>query len=223
MVTAPLSESISLGSPTPNDSRGTPDRSAKKRTLKPTMKEITVAFMRRTKVHGMKFVFSPDKTKPQRVLWLLAFFVCVSLLATWSTNRIAYLMSYPVVTKIHMVWAHKMAFPAITFCNHNIFRVSSMTQADLYHSGYWMDLMFPNHTVMDRSLSILRESHKPGLLGLLDFSQYTPPQGHHADTTEMMDRLGHQLEDMLLECKFRGENCTHKNFSTVCTDVQECR
>lgn len=217
MVAAATLKSIPRGSPRPNDPRETPERSTGGNAPKSTWKEITAAFIRKTKVHGLKFVFSPDKSKPQRALWFLAFSCCVGLLGTWSLNRILYLMSYPAITKIYMVWAHSMSFPAVTFCNKNVFRVSSLTKADLYHSGYWMDLMYPNHTVMERNLAILRDSHKQSVLDLLDFSGYSPPPRHRVNTTEMIDRLGHQLKDMLLECRFRGEVCTHKNFSTVRT------
>ncbi|XP_061776453.1 acid-sensing ion channel 1-like [Nerophis ophidion] len=170
----------------------------------------------RTKVHGLKFIFSPDKTKLQRVTWIMAFFLCIALLLTWSRNRVLYLMSYPAVTKIYMVWAHNMSFPAVTFCNKNVFRASGLTREDLYHSGYWIDLMYANHTVMERSLAILKESHKQGLVSLLDFNNYTQPAGYRVNTTEMMGRLGHQLDDMLLQCWFRGDTCTSRNFSTVC-------
>ncbi|XP_061694662.1 acid-sensing ion channel 1C isoform X4 [Syngnathoides biaculeatus] len=185
-------------------------------------KTITAAFVMRTKVHGLKFIFSPHKSRLQRGTWVVAFLVCVALLLTWSRNRILYLMSYPVVTKIYMVWAHNMSFPAVTFCNKNVFRVSALTKDDLYHSGYWMDLMYANRTVMERSLAILKENHKQGLLSLLDFDGYVRPPHYRVNTTEMMARLGHQLEDMLLECRFRGETCTAKNFSTIYTRYGKC-
>ncbi|KFO25613.1 hypothetical protein H920_13121 [Fukomys damarensis] len=35
-----------------------------------------------------------------------------------------------------------------------------------------------------------------------------------------MDRLGHQLEDMLLSCKYRGELCGPHNFSSLGQDNQ---
>lgn len=218
MVKAPTSESIALGPQKPNDAQETALQNAESSSIKTTWKEITVDFIMRTKIHGLKFVFSPDKSKLQRVIWIMAFFLCLSLLCTWSWNRILYLMSYPAVTKIYMVWAHNMSFPAVTLCNKNVFRVSTLTKDDLYHSGYWMDLMYPNHTVINRSLSILKDSQKQGLLNLLDFNNYTPSPDYRVNTTEMMGRLGHQLEDMLLECRFRGETCTYKNFSTVCTE-----
>lgn len=188
-----------------------------RRTLKSTLREITVAFVTRTKVHGLKYVFSREKSKPHRALWLLAILVCIGLLCTWSWNRILYLLSFPAVTKIHMVWAYNMTFPAVTLCNQNFFRVSGLTQSDLYHSGYWMDIMHQNHSVNRRSVSMLRHSsHRERLLRLLDFSDFSPPPPqHHFNTTEMIGRLSHQLEDMLLQCKFQGENCTYKNFTPV--------
>nr|XP_043886111.1 acid-sensing ion channel 1C-like isoform X4 [Solea senegalensis] len=222
MVKASTSESMALGTHKRHDAQETTLQTNDSSSLKSTWKEITVAFIMKTKIHGLKFIFSTDKSKPQRVIWMMAFSVCVGLLATWSWNRILYLMSYPAVTKIYMAWAHNLSFPAVTFCNKNVFRVSTVTKHDLYHSGYWMDLMYPNHTVMERSLSILKDNQKHGLLNLLDFSNYTPPPNYHINTTEMMGRLGHQLEDMLLECRFRGETCTYKNFSTIYTRYGKC-
>ncbi|XP_048109719.1 acid-sensing ion channel 1C isoform X2 [Alosa alosa] len=192
--------------------------------LKNSFKEITVAFVTRTKVHGLKYVFSGDKSRPHQVLWLLAILVCIGLLCTWSWNRILYLLSFPAVTKIHMVWAYNMTFPAVTICNQNFIRVSALTQADLYHSGYWMDIMHQNHSVNRRSAAMLRHStHHERLLRLLDFSGFSPPSPqHHFNTTEMIGRLSHQLEDMLLECKFQGENCTYKNFTPIYTRYGKC-
>ncbi|KAL6489175.1 hypothetical protein MHYP_G00029160 [Metynnis hypsauchen] len=186
-------------------------------------KKITLAFVLRTKVHGLKYVFAPNKSRARRLFWLLAIFVCLGLLFTWSWNRVLYLLSYPVVTKIYMVWAHNMTFPAITLCNQNLFRVSSLTKADLYYSGYWMDIMHLNHSVNKQSVAMLKHSHhRERMMQLLDFSDYNLPAHYEPNTTEMISRLGHQLEDMLLECRFRGENCTYKNFTTIYTRYGKC-
>ncbi|XP_053088163.1 acid-sensing ion channel 2-like [Pangasianodon hypophthalmus] len=190
---------------------------------KSSITKITLAFVFRTKVHGLRYVFAPDKSKPQRFFWLLAICICLVLLFVWSCNRLFYLLSFPAVTKIYMVWAKSMTFPAVTLCNQNLFRVSSLTKADLYHSGYWMDIMHANHSVNRQSVAMLKHSrHREKLMRLLDFSDYVPPPRFHLNTTEIIDRLSHQLEDMLLECKFRGESCTHKNFTTVCILFHEC-
>uniref|UniRef100_A0A672LND9 Acid-sensing ion channel 1-like n=1 Tax=Sinocyclocheilus grahami TaxID=75366 RepID=A0A672LND9_SINGR len=173
-----------------DDAKRRNSRQRLKMTLTRSAEDATTAFVLKTKVHGLKHAFSPYKSKTQRLFWLLAIFVCLGLLFTWSWNRILYLLSYPAVTKIHMVWSHNMTFPAVTFCNQNLLRMSSLTKADLYHSGYWMDII--------------------------------PPPDYQLDTTEMIGRLGHQLEDMLLDCRFRGENCTYKNFTPIYTRYGKC-
>ncbi|XP_066573547.1 acid-sensing ion channel 1C-like [Amia ocellicauda] len=189
---------------------------------KRTLKDITVSFVKKTKFHGLKYVFARDSSKPRRVLWLLAFFACVGLLSTWSWNRLHYLLSFPAVTKIHMVWAHNLSFPAVTLCNQNLFRMSSLTRMDLYHSGYWLDLLYLNHSVNEKSLQVLRDDRKKMVLSMVDFSQYAPPPDQQVNTTEMINRLGHQIEDMLLECKFQGENCTFRNFTPIYTRYGKC-
>ncbi|RXM33178.1 Acid-sensing ion channel 2 [Acipenser ruthenus] len=137
------------------------------------------------------------------------------MLSMWSWNRILYLMSYPAVTKIHMVWAQNLSFPAVTICNHNLFRMSRLTKMDLYYSGYWLDLLHMNHSVNNNSLQVLRDDRKKMFMDLMDFNHYTPPAHFMVNTTEMMNRLSHQMDEMLLECKFQGGNCTFRNFTPV--------
>ncbi|XP_018613414.1 acid-sensing ion channel 1C isoform X3 [Scleropages formosus] len=220
MATAPETPEMITQESIPSELEQSSSQCPEDKVLRRTVKEITAAFVRNTKFHGLRYVFARDRSKARRLFWLLAFFSCVGLLSTWSWNRLHYLLSYPAVTKIHMVWARSMSFPAVTLCNQNLFRMSSLTKDDLYHSGYWLDLLHVNHSVNRRTLSTLRDDRKQSLLSLLDFSQYAPPP--RFNTTEMVDRLGHQLEDMLLECKFQGENCTYKNFTPVYTRYGKC-
>ncbi|MGH0172861.1 UNVERIFIED_CONTAM: hypothetical protein FKN15_071418 [Acipenser sinensis] len=144
------------------------------------------------------------------------------MLSMWSWNRILYLMSYPAVTKIHMVWAQNLSFPAVTICNHNLFRMSRLTKMDLYYSGYWLDLLHMNHSVNKNSLQVLREDRKKMFMDLMDFNHYIPPAHFMVNTTEMMNRLSHQMDEMLLECKFQGGNCTFRNFTPIYTRYGKC-
>ncbi|EFB26171.1 hypothetical protein PANDA_000164 [Ailuropoda melanoleuca] len=50
---------------------------------------------------------------------------------------------------------------------------------------------------------------------LADFRLFLPPRHFEGISAAFMDRLGHQLEDMLLSCKYRGELCGPHNFSSV--------
>ncbi|KAJ1072274.1 hypothetical protein K5549_016336, partial [Capra hircus] len=50
---------------------------------------------------------------------------------------------------------------------------------------------------------------------LADFRLFLPPRHFEGISAAFMDRLGHQLEDMLLSCKYRGELCGPHNFSSI--------
>uniref|UniRef100_A0A3B4AR76 Acid sensing ion channel subunit 1 n=1 Tax=Periophthalmus magnuspinnatus TaxID=409849 RepID=A0A3B4AR76_9GOBI len=186
--------------------------------------DITV-FGANCTLHGLSHIFLPGGVTLRRLLWAAAFSTSLSIFLLQVADRVIEYYQYPHVTILDEMDSPEMYFPAITLCNYNSFRKSQIRRndlEDLYHSGYWMDLLYPNHTVMERSLAILKDSHKKGLLNLLDFNKYSPPPGYRVNTTEIMSRLGHQLEDMLLECKFRGETCSHKNFTPIYTRYGKC-
>ena len=39
---------------------------------------------------------------------------------------------------------------------------------------------------------------------------------------EFYNRVGHQLEDMLISCVYRGEECGPANFTTIMTRYGRC-
>ncbi|XP_061111941.1 acid-sensing ion channel 1C [Conger conger] len=188
----------------------------------PRPSDITV-FGANCTLHGLSHIFLPGGVTFRRLLWAVAFTSSLSIFLYQVADRVIEYYQYPHVTLLdEMDSPVIMAFPAVTFCNQNLFRVSQLTKADLYHSGYWLDLLHQNHSVNERSLAILRDSRRQSLLSLLDFGNYAPPPNFIINTTEMIDRLGHQLQDMLLECKFQGENCTYKNFTPIYTRYGKC-
>lgn len=51
---------------------------------------------------------------------------------------------------------------------------------------------------------------------ILDFNHFLPPpRESQPSMRQLLDRLGHQLEEMLLYCRYQGEMCGPRNFSTV--------
>uniref|UniRef100_A0A3B5AIS8 Acid-sensing ion channel 1-like n=1 Tax=Stegastes partitus TaxID=144197 RepID=A0A3B5AIS8_9TELE len=170
--------------------------------------DITV-FGANCTLHGLSHIFLPGGVTIRRLLWAAAFSSSLSIFLLQVADRVIEYYQYPHVTILDEMDSPLMYFPAITLCNYNSFRKSQIRRNDIF----WMAGM---------SLSILKDNHKQGLLSLLDFNNYTPPPDYRINTTEMMGRLGHQLEDMLLECRFRGETCTYKNFSTIYTRYGKC-
>uniref|UniRef100_A0A8C4S7R1 Uncharacterized protein n=1 Tax=Erpetoichthys calabaricus TaxID=27687 RepID=A0A8C4S7R1_ERPCA len=157
------------------------------------LREITVNFLQSTKLHGIRYMYLRQKSCKGRTFWILAFLASVCLLCTWSSNRIHYLMSFPFHTRIHMMWANVINFPAVTFCNNNMVRFHKLTKSDLYFAGHW----------------------------LANFSRFLPPKVPE-NMMNFYYRLGHQIEDMLVECKFQGDPCGPADFTPVYTRYGKC-
>lgn len=198
------------------------DAASKQRT-EGSLKEAGKLFLKHTTFHGVRHVFLSG-SYPRRVAWLLAFLTALALLFTWSSNRVRYLLSSPVYTKAHMVYAKRLVFPAVTICNQNILLPRRMKKPDIFNAGRWLGLFGKNWQVSP----VVREalaSHVEGtnneppwspLSRILDFNHFLPPpRDSQPSMRQLLDRLGHQLEEMLLYCRFQGQLCGPRNFSTV--------
>ncbi|NWT25810.1 ASIC2 protein, partial [Agelaius phoeniceus] len=143
-------------------------------------------------------------------LWTLAFVGSLGLLLVESSDRVAFYFSYQHVTKVDEVVANSLVFPAVTICNLNEFRFSRLTTNDLYHAGELLALLDVNLQIPNPHLA------DPAVLATLqekaNFKQYKPKV---FSMQEFLARVGHDLKDMMLYCKFRGQECNHKDFKTV--------
>uniref|UniRef100_A0AAY4CCG6 Acid-sensing ion channel 2 n=1 Tax=Denticeps clupeoides TaxID=299321 RepID=A0AAY4CCG6_9TELE len=89
------------------------------------------------------------------------------------------------------------------------------------HSEWAKELPFPTVTICNNNPVRLLKLTKSDLyfaghwLGLLLANRT-------GTTLEFMGRLSHQLEDMMLSCKYRGEACGTHNFTTVFTRYGKC-
>ncbi|KAL4617760.1 hypothetical protein GN956_G20397 [Arapaima gigas] len=173
------------------------------------------ALLARTRLHGLKHVCSGGATVRRRAFWLLALCTSLGLLLSWSSNRFLYWLSFPTYTKVHVEWAKELPFPAVTICNNNLVRFSKLTKSDVYFAGHWLGLLLANRTARPLVLDLLQDDRQAWFRKLSDFRLFLPPRNFEGTNLEFVDRLGHQLEDMLLSCKYRGETCGPQNFSSV--------
>ncbi|XP_053141701.1 acid-sensing ion channel 4 isoform X1 [Hemicordylus capensis] len=187
-----------------------------------SLARITARFLRVTHLHGLHYMGSRQQSWTQRLFWSGAFLASLGLLCTWSANRMQYLHSKPVHTRAHMRWAPWMHFPAVTFCNHNPTRFLQLTRPDLYSVGYWLGLTYKNHSLLPTVLEELPEEQRPWLSHLANYSRFLPPRLSPHTMESFFHRLGHQIEDMLLECHFRGKPCGPQDFTPVYTRYGKC-
>ncbi|XP_019752138.1 acid-sensing ion channel 2 isoform X3 [Hippocampus comes] len=187
-----------------------------------TTRALTFALLSRTRLHGLRQVCVPRGSLGRRVFWLLALCTCLGLLLSWSSNRLLHWMSFPTYTRVHTEWAKELAFPVVTICNNNPIRLYKLTKSDLYFAGHWLGLLLANRTVRPLVLDLLQEDRVGWFGKLSDFRLFLPPRNFEGTNLEFMNRLSHQLDDMLLSCKYRGEPCGAHNFSSVFTRYGKC-
>ncbi|NXB58423.1 ASIC2 protein, partial [Struthidea cinerea] len=160
----------------------------------------------------------------RRALWVLAFCTALGLLLAWSSDRLLHWLAFPSHTRVRTEWSRQLPFPAVTLCNNNPLRFPRLSKGDLYYAGHWLGLLLPNRTARPLLTELLRadEARLRWFAKLADFRLFLPPRHYEGISADFMDRLGHQLEDMLLSCKYRGELCGPHNFSAVFTKYGKC-
>uniref|UniRef100_A0A4W3HVL8 Acid sensing ion channel subunit 2 n=1 Tax=Callorhinchus milii TaxID=7868 RepID=A0A4W3HVL8_CALMI len=177
-------------------------RPARQRQPSRTVKQITLAFVKQAKIHGVRLVCSRHYPLHRRAVWFLIVCTSLGLLVSFASNRFLHLLSFPSHTRLHMEWTKELHFPAITICNNNPIRFYQLTKSDLYYTGHWLGLLMENHTARPLIIELIGEDR----IQCMDF----------------MDRLGHPLDDMLLSCKYRGDMCGPQNFTSVFTRYGKC-
>ncbi|KAJ0001150.1 hypothetical protein NQD34_006170 [Periophthalmus magnuspinnatus] len=168
------------------------------------------AFVRSSTLHGLRFVFPSGRPSVRRLLWALALMSCLGLLAMESAERLAYFLSYPHVTSVDAVASSSLVFPAVTICNLNAYRFSRLTRNDLYHAGELLALLDVHLAIPQPHLA------EPEVLAFLEeksnFTSYKPTP---FSMREFIERVGHDLQEMMLYCRYQGQECSPKDFKPV--------
>ncbi|TWW73810.1 Acid-sensing ion channel 3, partial [Takifugu flavidus] len=163
--------------------------------------DITV-FGANCTLHGLSHIFLPGGVTLRRLLWAAAFSTSLSIFLYQVADRVIEYYRYPHVTILDEMDSPVMYFPAVTLCNYNSFRKSQIRRNDIF----WM----------------------AGLLGVEqgDFDEFMAAVGQPTDNSkffpsktfnmlEFVQRTSHSMEEMLLDCKYRGKDCGPENFTTV--------
>ncbi|XP_075770595.1 acid-sensing ion channel 4 [Pelodiscus sinensis] len=184
--------------------------------------QITGRFLRGTTLHGLHYMGARPQSCPRRLLWGLAFLLSLSLLGAWSSDRVRYLLSSPVHSRVRLEPAPRLRFPAVTLCNNNPVRFRQLTRPDLYAAGQWLGLAGENRSLLPGLLEALPEAQRHWLSRLANYSRFLPPRRAERTLASLLHRLGHQLPDMLLACRFQGQACGPQHFTPVYTRYGKC-
>ncbi|TNN55390.1 Acid-sensing ion channel 3 [Liparis tanakae] len=153
-------------------------------------------------LHGLSHVFLPGGVTFRRLLWAAAFSASLSIFLIQVADRVIEYYQYPHVTILDEMDSPVMFFPAISICNYNSYRKSQISRNDVF----WM----------------------AGLLGVEqgDFDDFVAALGQPTDDSkffpsktfnmlEFVQRTSHNMDEMLLDCKYRGKDCGSENFTLV--------
>lgn len=177
--------------------------------------QLVVGILRATRIPGLHYMCTRPQSRLRRLLWSLAFLASAGLLATSTADRLHHLLSRPVHTRARLAWAPQLRFPAVTLCNPNRARFLHLTKPDLYSVGEWLGLARENHSLVPEMLAVLGEDQRAWLTRLANYSRFLPPRRSERTMQSFFHRLGHQIEDMLVECRFQGERCGPQDFTPV--------
>lgn len=156
-------------------------------------------------LHGANHVFVENKKFGIRQgLWAVVFTLALAAFLNQVVDRVIYFYQYDHITMLDERVANNMTFPAITMCNYNFIRKSQMSYSDLIFMG---------------PLLGFEEGMAPGF-PLAPEPDRLPGSRFRMD--EFYTRTKHTMEDMLLDCNFRGLDCGPENFTEVrCTKTPQ--
>ncbi|MCI4374301.1 hypothetical protein PGIGA_G00004680 [Pangasianodon gigas] len=167
----------------------------------PRPSDITV-FGANCTLHGLSHIFLPGGVTIRRLLWASAFISSLSIFLYQVAGAVMEYYRYPHVTILDEMDSPVMYFPAITLCNYNSFRRSKMQRNDLF----WMaGLLGVEQSDFDDFMAALGQP--------VDDSKFFPSKTFNM--LEFVQRTSHSIEEMLLDCKYRGRDCGPENFTSM--------
>ncbi|NXO91884.1 ASI4A protein, partial [Certhia brachydactyla] len=151
-------------------------------------------------LHGLGHICRSGQLGVRQTLWAFAFLASLAFFLYQAAKSALLYLEHPHVMALDEEAIREMVFPAITICNINRYRHSALTDADIFHLANMTGLPPKD-----------RDGHKATDL------LYPDP-----DMADIVNRTGHQLDDMLKSCNFSGENCSSRDFTVVYTRYGKC-
>ncbi|XP_027945058.1 acid-sensing ion channel 3 isoform X2 [Eumetopias jubatus] len=161
-------------------------------------------------LHGLGHVFGPGGLTPRRGLWAAAVLLSLAAFLYQVAERVRYYGEFHHETALDERESHRLTFPAVTLCNINPLRRSRLTPNDLHWAGPALLGVEPaEHAAFLRALG-----QPPAPRGFMPSPTF--------DMARLYARAGHSLEDMLLDCRYRGWPCGPENFTAIFTRMGQC-
>lgn len=162
-------------------------------------------------LHGISHIFHHGHYTTHNLLWTMAFLASLGFLFYVYIDRVEFYFQYPHATKLEEEAVHSMIFPAVTICNINLLRFSELSGQDLYWAGEFLGFL-------DSSDKIVAPQKADAEVVKVLSQKLQQSKGERNlpfDFGELYDRAGHQMDQMLIKCRFGSESCNTSDFKTV--------
>ncbi|KAM6460557.1 acid-sensing ion channel 1C-like [Liasis olivaceus] len=161
-------------------------------------------------LHGINHIFHHGRYTARNFLWTVAFLSSLAFLFHVYVERVEFYFQYPHATKLEEETLHNMTFPAVTICNLNPLRFSEISGHDLYWAGEFLGFLDSSDRI------VAPQKADAEVLKILSqkLQQSKGERNLPFNFGELYDRAGHQMDQMLIECKFGNELCNASDFKT---------
>lgn len=167
-----------------------------KNLIKPNLEK---EFAEITSYHGFSQFYRSKTSSYRQNLWILLTLAATVACLIQSTRIIMHAFTYPTKISSKIRYKDNATFPAITICNVNLFQITKIDPL----ADSILKFLFPhNRRSINLSLSHLTPEHLNDIYG------------PYADLTDFVRIYGHQLENAIIDCRFRDEDCSN-NFTEV--------
>ncbi|XP_077984849.1 acid-sensing ion channel 2-like [Glandiceps talaboti] len=163
-------------------------------------------FAQKASISGMKYVGDKRSRIPRRCFWLLVVLTGAGVLIYQIVRCVSLYVTYPVSVDVNIRYAKDLPFPAVTICNMNLLRRKELENKEGQDITDILRLLYPLVTEEVTNESILENFTFDSVSNL----------------TELVYRYGHQKDDMIILCKWKGKFCSTANFTTSITDFGLC-
>ena len=160
---------------------------------------ITEVFSKST-MHGVARIFT-SKNMLITVMWVVFLVGCCGLFAYMAILSLLNYSLHEVTTKIRTIYERPTLFPTITICNKNLYTTDyALEQLRNDIDSYHLPNLF-NYTEL---LKLNFYDRKNLISGIL--YTFSDKIGIYSESEKK--KLGHTIDDMLIECIFNNKECT---------------
>jgi hypothetical protein len=164
-------------------------------------------YIQSTTTHGVVYIFI-GKSKIRRLFWLMIVTTAAVGCLFNVSNRIIFLANGPTSTRVSIIEADSVNFPAVTLCNLNLIRRS------------YLESVSPGLAEFVRNVFYSQGNDQ---ICRNDIEQFEPVSMLVNESfPDLLWRGRHTAEDTIFICRFKGQECSWRDFVPVLTPSGVC-